>query len=314
MYTELPYTLLIEGVLQLVIAVILFITVARRGKNRIMSALAWFFVAIGIFSLGPFLPDVFKVIPGLAILVAYSSVVCHTSVFFGMAGYCSAQFGFLKGSKLMKGVLAVGLLIATAMVVFHVLSLDTTNVSAATRATFKVVSSTSMFFFFIASLVFLTAIFLMLAWQVRREKAALNYAATTGIGLVLLLAALTIRKALDTMAPNLLVDALSFVSLVLVVVGATFQTSVSMSPGIVYDIKTKKPVAKATVRIVRVKDNKPLESRNTKEDGRFGLLIEPGQYYLSVTAPGYAEYKGAQISVEKPTLLGSDVSLNPTAV
>ena len=93
---------------------------------------------------------------------------------------------------------------------------------------FKVVSSTSMFFFFIASLVFLTAIFLMLAWQVRREKAALNYAATTVLAW-LVARRFTIRKALDTMAPNLLVDALSFVSLVLVVVGATFQTSVSMS-------------------------------------------------------------------------------------
>ncbi len=303
---EQPITLLIEGIVQIVIAIVLFISVARRGKNRLMLALAWFFISVGIFSLGPFLPKVFSIIPGLAILVAYSSVVCHTSIFFGMAGYCSAQFGFLKGSRLMKSVLVLGLFIATLMVVFHVLSL----IPSPTQGMFATISSTTMFFFFVVSLIFIIGIFLALAKQLRNEKGAVNYAATTGIGLVLLLAALTIRKALDTMAPNLFVDTLSFVSVALVVVGTWYQTSVSMSPGIVYDAATKKPLPNAFARILRSSDNKLLESRRTKADGRYGLLIEPGEYVLNVVAPGYVTYNSEKIKIDRVTLVGRDVSLS----
>lgn len=300
-----PYTLLIEGVIQIIIAIALFINVIRRGKNRVILALAWFFVSVGIFSLGPFLPKVFSVIPGLAAFVAYSSIVCHTSIFFGMAGYCGVQFGFLNGSKLMKTVLFSGLSIATLMVIFHTLSLK----SSAVQALFVTISSWTMFGFFVVSLVFLAGIFFLLSRQLRHEKGALNYAATTGIGLILLLAALTIRKALDTMLPNLLVDALSFISLLLVIIGTWYQTSISMSPGIVFDSTTKKPLRNALVRVIRSGDGKLLESRRTKSDGRYGLLMEPGEYVLNVMAPGYAAYESEKIIIDKPTLIGRDVSL-----
>lgn len=304
-----PYTLLIEGILQLVIAIVLFINVARRGKNRIMLALAWFFVAVGIFSLGPYLPKIFMVIPGLAVLVAYSSIVCHTSIFFGMAGYCSAQFGFLKGAKLMKLVLWLGLVVAALMVVFHILAITRSE----SQALFAKISSTTMFAFFAISLLFIIGIFFSLVRQLKNEKGASNYAATTGIGLVLLLGALIIRKVLDTMAPNLLADTLSLVSLVLVIVGTWYQTSVSMSPGIVFDAATKKPLLNALARVIRVGDNKLLESRWTKVDGRYGLLIEPGEYVLNVTAPGYTEYNSEKMIINKPTLIGRDISLNHSA-
>ena len=300
-----PYTLLIEGIIQIIIAIALFINVMRRGKNRIILALAWFFISVGIFSLGPFLPKVFSVIPGLAAFVAYSSIVCHTSIFFGMARYCGAQFGFLKGSRLMKTVLISGLSIATLMVVFHALSLKSSGV----QALFATISSWTMFGFFVISLIFISGIFLLLARQLRHEKGALNYAATTGIGLVLLLAALTIRKALDTMGPNLFVDTLSFISLLLVIIGTWYQTSLSMSPGIVFDSKTKKPLPNALVRVIKFGNGKLLESRRTKTDGRYGLLMELGEYLLNVLAAGYTTYESEKIIIAKPTLVGQDISL-----
>lgn len=305
-----PYTLLIEGIVQIVIAIALFVNVMRRGKNRIMLALAWFFVSVGIFSLGPFLPKIFAVIPGLGILIAYSSIVCHTSIFFGMAGYCSVQFGFLKGSKFVKMILGLGLTIATIMVALHAMSLTPSS----RQLFFATVSSWSMFVFFVISLIFITTVFILLSKQLKNDKGALNYAATTGIGLVLLLAALTIRKALDTMAPNLFVDALSFISLGLVVIGAWYQTSVSMSPGIVFDEATKKPLPNALVRVIRSSDSKLLESRRTKADGRYGLLIEPGEYILNVMAPGHIAYNSEKMVITKPTLVGMDISLKQNTI
>lgn len=307
------YTLFIEGIIQVVVGVILLITVMRRGKNRMLTALAWFFIAIGIFSLGPFLPAGMKLIPGISALIAYSSVICHSSVFFGVAGYCSAQFGLLKGSRTMRWSLFLGLAVATVLTAMHILSLPSINLDPALKMWFMKYSEMAMFILFVVSLLMVIAVFFSLGWQMRKDKGTLNYAATTGLGLTMLLAALTIRKALDVMMPNVLVDALTFLSVLLVIIGTTFQTSTSMAPGIVYNASDKKPVAKAMVRIFRIADNKLLESRMTGADGRYGLLIEPGKYRINVVASGFAEYNSGELSMEKPTLVGLDVPLSQKA-
>lgn len=312
--------LLVEGIVQILVAIIIFITIIRRGKNRLLYALGWFFVAVGIFSLGPYLPRFMKLIPGLSLLIAYSSIVCHTAIFFGVAGYCSFQLGVLKGNKIVKTAFVVGFLAAFALIFIHILSLDAVNISASSKVVFKQMSEWLMYIFFIISLAFITFIFLSLAWQLRKEKGAMNYITTTGIGLGLMLIALIIRKALDLMMPPLnylFVDILSFVSLGLVVAGAMFQTSFSMSPGFIYDSKTKKPVPLATVRIFRAEDNKLVESRITRKDGHYGLLIEPGEYKIDVNAKNFrfpsiaGAYKGESFKIHRPTILGLDIALDP---
>ncbi|MFA5134215.1 MAG: carboxypeptidase regulatory-like domain-containing protein [Patescibacteria group bacterium] len=57
--------------------------------------------------------------------------------------------------------------------------------------------------------------------------------------------------------------------------------------GIVFDSTTGMPVARAIVRIFSREFNKLKESQITDEEGRFGFLIEPDQYYLAVSRSGY---------------------------
>ena len=311
--------LLLEGIVQILVAVTIFITILRRGKNRLLFALGWFFMAVGIFSLGPYLPEFMKLIPGVSMLIAYSSVICHTSVFFGVAGYCSFQFGILKGNKFIRTAFIVGLTAAFTLIFIHILSLDVVN-AGSSRVVFEQISETLMYSFFIISLAFITFIFFSLAWQLRKEKGAVNYITTTGLGLGLMLIALVMRKALDLMMPPLdyaIVDLLSFVALGLVVAGTALQSSAAMSPGFIFDAKTKAPVPLATVSILRASDNKLLESRITKNNGHYGLLLEPGEYKITVSAKGYsfparnAVYKGENFTITMPTILAKDIALDP---
>jgi plastocyanin len=57
--------------------------------------------------------------------------------------------------------------------------------------------------------------------------------------------------------------------------------------GIVYDSVTKAPVELAIVRIFDVKRKKLLETRVTGKDGKFGFLVAPGAYKISITKYGY---------------------------
>lgn len=312
--------LLIEGIIQILVGIIIFIMIWRRGKNRLLFALGWFFIAVGIFSTGPYLPRYMMLIPGLASLVAYSSVICHTSIFFGVAGYCSYQMGVLKGNKVIKAAFTIGLLSAFGLVFVHILSLDAVSTAQSYKDILKLYSEWLMYFFFGVSLSLIAFIFLSLAWQLRKEKGAVNYVTTTGIGLGLMLIALVIRKALDLMMPPvnyLVVDILTLVSLGLVIVGAIFQTSLSMSPGFVFDSKTKKAIPLALLKVLRVGKDKVIESRITREDGHYGLLLEPGEYTISVSAKNYrfpttgTGYKGEKISISKPTVLALDIPLDP---
>jgi len=90
-----------------------------------------------------------------------------------------------------------------------------------------------------------------------------------------------------------------------------------MSPGFIYDSQTKHPVALALIRIFRSSDNKLLESRITKNDGHYGLLLEPGEYKIDVSAKGYVfpsksgTYRGESFRIHKPTVLALDIALDP---
>ena len=57
--------------------------------------------------------------------------------------------------------------------------------------------------------------------------------------------------------------------------------------GTVYNALTKQPIDLAIVRIYRKSDNRLVQSRVTDKLGRFTIMAEPGDYYVSVTKPQY---------------------------
>lgn len=316
------YTILIEGFLQVLIAIIIFITTMRRGKNRLLSALGWLFLVIGIFGLIAYLPENIKQLPIISIIVANSSIIVNIATFFGIAGYCSFQLGMLRSNRIMQVSFMIGFFIAFLILFINILSLDTAAVDTTAQIMFKQISNWMTYIFFFVSLLFIILIFFTLAWQLRKEKGAMNYITTTGLGLSLMLVAIVMRKVVDafTLLNHAAVDTISFLSFGLVITGAMFQSSLSMSPGFIYNSKTKKPIELATVRVFRAEDNKLLESRITRKDGHYGLLLEPGEYKIEVDAKGYefpakdGTYKGEAFRVHKPLVLAFDIPLDPEEI
>ncbi len=57
--------------------------------------------------------------------------------------------------------------------------------------------------------------------------------------------------------------------------------------GVVYNALTKQPIDLAIVRLYSKGDNRLVQSAVTDKFGRYHLLTEPGEYYLTVVKPGY---------------------------
>ncbi len=57
--------------------------------------------------------------------------------------------------------------------------------------------------------------------------------------------------------------------------------------GIVYNALTKKPIDLVTVRIFESLNRKLIETRITDKKGRFGFIVDPGEYYIEVVKEGY---------------------------
>ena len=58
--------------------------------------------------------------------------------------------------------------------------------------------------------------------------------------------------------------------------------------GTVFDSVTGRPIKRAIVRIFSREFNKLVESQITDTQGRFGFLVDPGEYFVTVTRPGFA--------------------------
>jgi hypothetical protein len=82
--------------------------------------------------------------------------------------------------------------------------------------------------------------------------------------------------------------------------------------GVVYDEKTREPLALAIVRLFDAK-NRLLVTRVTGEDGRFNLFVGPGNYVLKITRENYADTtKSISVSKEFP-FAAMDVPMKPKA-
>jgi len=60
--------------------------------------------------------------------------------------------------------------------------------------------------------------------------------------------------------------------------------------GVVYDAFTKQPVDLATIRIINNQTGKVESSQVTDSQGRYLLVMDPGEYHLEITKPGYAGF------------------------
>ncbi len=84
------------------------------------------------------------------------------------------------------------------------------------------------------------------------------------------------------------------------------------SQGTVYDIDTRKPIAKAVVRILSLPYHKVLESRVTDSEGRYSFHVGPGEYYLIALKPGYGKTETDPIDftkIDKPAWVASDLPM-----
>lgn len=74
--------------------------------------------------------------------------------------------------------------------------------------------------------------------------------------------------------------------------------------GIVYDEETKKPISGAIVRIFDQRFGRLLDAAISNRNGKFGFLIGPSTYYLSIEAKGYI-FPGTRKSSHKDYIGGS---------
>lgn len=87
------------------------------------------------------------------------------------------------------------------------------------------------------------------------------------------------------------------------------------SQGTLYDIDTRKPIAKAVVRVLSLPYHKVLESRLTDAEGRYSFNVGAGMYYLTAVKPGYEKTVTEQIDfskIDKPAWIASDLPMRKT--
>lgn len=72
--------------------------------------------------------------------------------------------------------------------------------------------------------------------------------------------------------------------------------------GIVYDGKTRKPLARAIVRIFDKKYNKLLETQVTDRDGKYAFFAGKNVYYVTADVQGYERFISKEIDLRKETL------------
>lgn len=114
-------------------------------------------------------------------------------------------------------------------------------------------------------------------------------------------------------SPTLLIGAFAFVHLSLFLLFRRLAVAAkTKSWGMVYDAKTRKPVAKSVARIFSPEHNRMIEAQVTDKYGRYGFLVEDNNYYLTVDKKGYQTYKGKDIDLnnkKSDEVIGYDLPL-----
>ncbi len=72
--------------------------------------------------------------------------------------------------------------------------------------------------------------------------------------------------------------------------------------GIVYDGRSRKPIAKAVVRVFDKKYNKLLETQVTDGDGKYAFFAGKNVYYVTADVPGYDRFVSNDIDLRKESL------------
>lgn len=109
--------------------------------------------------------------------------------------------------------------------------------------------------------------------------------------------------------------------LIFIFFGRVVQGQKSKPWGIVYDSRTGKPVGLAVVRLFNRRYNDLLETQVTDRQGRFGFLVGPETYRLTVDRDqysfpskierGFKRYRGEDFNVKREGIVRFNVPLDP---
>ena len=79
--------------------------------------------------------------------------------------------------------------------------------------------------------------------------------------------------------------------------------------GRVYNQFTKKPINGVAIKLLESKFQKLKDTQYTDKDGRFGFLIAPGAYYMTLSKRGFEELKTDLITIKAGEELNMEISL-----
>lgn len=309
----------IEGLSLLLCGILMLFTMHKKGRNRVLLFLAWFFIAGGIFRLGMLLPGWLGAMTENKQLATLVSIVSNSCLYFGIAGYLYMQVRYATNSRFATVTLWIGLLFAAALTTFHTLASDLVGDPLALAATQQPV----MLWVFVISALLIIVSLVVFSLRAKKHHTPIISNMTMNIGLGFMLLSWVLQKSVQGevgVTATTLLSALPFVAVAIILVAVFLQVSSSMTPGMVYHAQTKEPVPLAIVRVIREQDKKMIESRVASAQGRYGILVEPGRYQLSVTAAGYTfpssvgmGYQGEVFEVSRPMLVGFEIFLDPAA-
>ena len=85
--------------------------------------------------------------------------------------------------------------------------------------------------------------------------------------------------------------------------------------GIAFDTKTRKPLARAVIRVFDKKFNKLLETQITDQNGKFGFFVKENIYYITAEKQGYKKYTSQDLDLrgKKETVINQNIGLDPVA-
>lgn len=310
--------LVIEGALQLIIAVVAVATIYWRGKNPYLSILAICFAFIGVLGVFPEILTETSALFGVSAGNIFVHIISHVSTYFGVAIYITFILVMLRGPRIFVKSAATTLVIASVFAIIHLLHTELFRFNPENKLLVnRLADMADVLFFIIANTAGAVLLGLVL-FKVRKNKPGIyGYSVTVCVGISLMISALLIFKSVDIIPNNEYHFFLSAIAVIMGFVGLVAQISLIAQPGMVFNSTTREPVALATVRVFD-ENNKIVETCATGQNGRYVVLLNPGTYKIAVIMAGYkfptgnnVGYKGEAIKVLRPKILSLDIALDP---